>query len=170
MRGEGEVPEFGFGAWGPDFFLSNLVATNEFFKKKVGYPVTCCNMKMFIAAVFYVANGETRVARIDPKTRKDKHGWPVAVELNFRERRRTVTWDAAVQRIFERPFLPSEAEVVECLGRKIPAHIRKGLALYKHYMKMRPNKRLKTQGSWEINCDILTAIANFEVPDTRRKD
>ena len=36
IRGEGDTPSYGFGNWSDDFFLQNVVATDEFYLEKVG--------------------------------------------------------------------------------------------------------------------------------------
>ena len=169
VRGEGETPEHGFGQWSPDFFVENLKKTDDFYRVNVGHSVLRRNVKEFIAAVFWISNGDCHVVRIGPKTRVNRNGYPVFIDLNFKKRRRQVTLEAAVMRIFEKPFLPSSAEVEEELGAKVPDHIRKGLQFYAHYMGMRPSKQNRDMGSWEAKVELLLAIARYKVPELEKK-
>ena len=165
VRGEGETPTHGFGEWGQDFFIQNVKATDDFYKKHVNTTIISRSMEEFICAVFYVANGCTKVVRIDPDVLKDRHGYPVRVDLNYRKRRRTVTLDAAVKQLFENPFLPTLAEIEDVLGRKVTIAITEGFKFYNYYLSMKPSKKHKSFGSWKMKVDLLLALANYTVPD-----
>ena len=164
VRGEGETPEHGFGQWSCDFFVENLKKTDDFYRASVGHSVLKRSIKEFISAVFWVSNGNCHVVRVRPKTLMNRDGTPAFIDLNFKTRRRQVTLEAAVKRIFEKPFLPSSEEVEEELGEKVPDPITQGLKYYAHYMGMRPSKKERSFGSWEAKVELILAIANFTAP------
>ena len=168
VRGEGETPDYGFGEWSPDFFVQNLKKTDDFYMKNVGHSVLKRTTKEFIAAVLYAANGNCHVVRVRPKTRKNRNGNPIYLDLNFKKRRRQVTLEAAVKRIFEKPFLPSKEEIEEQLGA-VPEHVRDGLEYYQNYLHKCPSKKARNFRSWEAKVELLLAIANYKIPEREKK-
>ena len=164
-----DTPTHGFGDWSTEFFLEHLKETDRFYRETVGHSIIRRNVCEFISAVFYVANGNTHIVRIGENTRTDRHGYPLTVDLNFKRRRRSCTWDAAINRFFKRSFLPTVNEVQECLGMELPETIRQGLSFHAHYMKMKPSKKHKDMGSYASKCELLLAIANYRVPERERK-
>ena len=168
VRGEGEVPQHGFGQLDTDFFVTNLKKTNAFYLANVGHSVLNRNIEEFISAVCWIANGRCHVVKVSFGTRLNRNGNPTYVELNFKKRRRKVTLEAAVMRFFESPFLPG-AEAVENELGKVPAHIRKGLQFYTHYCNMRPSKVDRKKGSWQSKVDLLIRIAQYKVPEREKR-
>ena len=170
VRGHAETPTHGFGEWDQDFFLKNLQTAEDFYQKRVGHSILSRNFKEFLCAVFYVANGETNVVRISPTVPKNRNGNPLQVDLNFRARRRTVTLEAAVKRLFEKPFLPSAEEIANTLERPVPLGMKKKLKYYLHYMNMSPNKKKRDFGSWEVKVELLLALADYEAPEKVKRN
>ena len=169
VRGEKETPTHGFGEWDSDFFLKNLKTADEFYRTTVGHSILARNFKEFLCGVFYIANGKTNVVRVSATVPQNRNGNPTQVDLNFRARRRTVTLEAAVKRLFEKPFLPTAQEVADTLGRPVPPQIENGLTYYDHYLNMRPSKNHRDAGSWEVKTELLLALASYTVPEKEKR-
>lgn len=165
MRGEGETPDLGFGNWSEKVFLDNLQKAEDYSQEMKSSSITELDADIFIAFVFYVANGNTKLVRIGKE--RDRDGYPKNAELNYRKRRVTVTWDAAVKRIFGKQFLPHVDEMEEILGKKFPEKLARGIRFYARYMGQRPSKRFRDRGSWTAKCTLIMAMAQFYAP--RRK-
>ena len=165
VRGEAETPTHGFAEWDSDFFLKNLKVADDFYQTRVGHSVLLINFQQFLGAVFFIANGNTNVVRVSSTMAKNRNGYPLRVDLNFKKRRRTVTLEAAVKRLFEKPFLPSAQEIADTLGRPVPPGIKKSLIFYAHYLDMRPSKKHRDMGSWEMKVELLLALASYTVPE-----
>ncbi len=161
-----DTPIHGFGRWDTSLFLDYLTKTDEFIRERMGYGVLRMNFNMFVGAVFYIANGQTNLVRLSPTTPLDRNGYPITVNLNRKKRRRTVSWEAAVRLMFERPFLPSKEDIQSRLKRgEIPPHICQKLTYYRYWMTKRPSKNHKERDSWKAKCDLLLALARFKLPD-----
>ena len=85
------------------------------------------------------------------------------------QRRRTVTLEAAVKRLFEKPFLPTAEEMADTLGRPVPPGIKKSLIFYAHYLNIRPSKKHRDMGSWEMKVELLLALASYTVPEKQKR-
>ena len=168
VRGEAETPTHGFGEWDSEFFLKHLKAADNFYRKRVGHSILRRNFKEFLCGVFYVANGQTNLVRVIG-TAKDSSGNPRHLQLNFKKRRLTVTFEAAVKRLFDHPFLPTAQQVEDTLGQPVPSHISKGLQFFTHYLNMRPHKKHRDMGSWQQSTELLLALASYTVPQKQKR-
>ena len=168
VRGQEDTPTHGFAHWSADVFLKHLQATDDFYRARVGHSVLCRNFKEFVGAVCYVGNGNTNIVRISATATENRQGNPSHVDLNFRKRRRTVTLESAVKRLFEQPFLPTAEEIEDVLG-PVPPGIKKSLAMYAHYLSLPPSKQHRDLGSWELKVELLMAIASYTVPKKEKR-
>lgn len=166
------IPTHGFGIWSPDWFLSHVKPSCEWFHKKSGFPLVTGgrdpNIIRFICTVLYCANNESKLVEFG-KYEKDRAGYPLYIDVNTQNRlRRHVSLDGAIKTVFENVFLPSWPQLLATLSgvRGFKTCVWKNWGYYETRFRTKVDKGLgRKSDSFKCKWELIDALAQYEEPE-----